>query len=309
MNAIIDIGTNTFHLLIGETDKQSTKIVYKNTIAVKLGEGGGISRKEIIPAAYQRGLDALLIFRKEINRYPVKSVKATATAAIRDASNGKQFVADVLTLTNIKIEIIDGLQEAFYIYEGAKAAKALNKQTSLIMDIGGGSTEFIICNQDGIFWKESYRLGAARLLSDFHKNDPLKAEDIQSIHSHFNKTLIELHQTLKQFLPTQLVGTAGSFDSYRDIILAKKKQDFRTENSILFTLDRQEFTALLTQLIQSSHQERKVLKGLIALRTDMILMASVLTQYILDISKIETVTTCTYSLKEGILFGNKPENI
>src|SRR5690606_26615874 len=262
------------------------------TIAVKLGEGGGISRKEIIPAAYQRGLDALQSFRDEIKKFPVKSIKATATAAVRDARNGRQFIKDVYNLTKISIEIIDGKQEALFIYAGAKAAKALNNQISLVMDIGGGSTEFILCDQESVYWKESYRLGAARLLADFHKHDPLKYEDIQSLHDHFQKTLRELEDAIKKFRPIQLVGTAGSFDSYRDITLAKKNVNVEAEDIILYDLEEGEFRQLLSQLIHSSHEERKQVKGLIELRTDMILMSSVLTRYILDLTKITKITAC-----------------
>ena len=90
--AVIDIGTNTFHLLIAQVDEdKNIQVIHKNTIAVKLGEGG-VNKGFITEAAYQRGIDALIQFRKELNDNGIKDVFATATAAVRDASNGQEFI-------------------------------------------------------------------------------------------------------------------------------------------------------------------------------------------------------------------------
>ena len=151
--AVIDIGTNTFHLLIAEIkENQEIKVIFKKTIPVKLGEGG-VEKGLIAEAAYQRGIDALIDFRKDLNQYQIKNIKATATAAVRDAANGKDFIDEALAKADIKITIIDGLKEAEYIYLGAKASGVLDQENVLIMDIGGGSVEFIIANDHQIFWK------------------------------------------------------------------------------------------------------------------------------------------------------------
>jgi exopolyphosphatase/guanosine-5'-triphosphate,3'-diphosphate pyrophosphatase len=297
MKAVIDIGTNTFHLLIGEVKDSKTEIIFKQTIAVKLGEGGGISRGEIIPTAYQRGLDAMAVFDKEIRKRNITPVKATATAAVRDAKNGSNFIEDIYQLTQINIDIIDGLQEAFYIYQGAKASGVLSQDKTLLMDIGGGSVEFIICNDQEIFWKNSFRLGAARLLSDFY-NNPLTAADLNLLDQHFVETLPLLLAALKEYQPKVLIGTAGAFDSYRDMILP---QSDTSNDPIIFDLEQPGFSDLLEKIIHSTHEERLQIKGLIPLRTDMILMASVLTRFILLTSGISEVKACAYSLKEGLL--------
>jgi exopolyphosphatase/guanosine-5'-triphosphate,3'-diphosphate pyrophosphatase len=299
--AVIDIGTNTFHLLIGKVIDQKVTILFKDTIAVKLGEGGGISKGEIIPAAYQRGLDTLKLFNTEIQKRNISVIKATATAAVRDAKNGKQFIQDVYNLTHIKIDIIDGQEEASYIYLGAKAAAALGKHSSLVMDIGGGSVEFIICNQQNILWKDSFRIGAARLLSDFYKNDPLLDEDIKQLNQHLDNVLSSLKEALAKYQPEELIGTAGAFDSYRDIILMEEYSNLNSE-IVLVPLNQDHFLELLNSLITSTHQERTEIKGLIPLRTDMILMSSLLCKYVLEESNIKKTTSCSYSLKEGLLY-------
>lgn len=299
MKAVIDMGTNTFHLLIGEVNNNPKEVIFRKTIPVKLGEEGGISRGEIIPTAYHRGIEALQEFREIINNYPVNNIKATATAAIRDAQNGANFIQDIFKLTQIKVDIIDGQEEALYIYRGALAANILSERTSLILDIGGGSAEFIIANNQEIFWKDSFRLGAARLLSDFYHSDPLNEMDLKSIENHLQNTLTSFFKAYNTFKPTELIGTAGAFDSYRDIILSAKEIDL---NLINYNFDFTEFIHLIDKLICSTHQERLLINGLIPLRTDMILMSSVMVKSLLNSTQITNVSASAYSLKEGLLF-------
>jgi len=298
LKAAIDIGTNTFHLLIGETVNGKLEITYKHTIPVKLGEGGGISRGEIIPAAYHRGLEALKYFKKIIDQFAVKEVKATATAAVRDADNGTDFIEDIYQLTEIKIDIITGKQEAEYIYKGAKAAGILTDEKTLIIDIGGGSTELIIANQSQIFWKESYRIGAARLLADFHKSDPISPEDMYALNRHLDQILIDFFKACEQYKPYILIGTAGSFDSFRDMILISEAKD----KLINYRFQKQQLTELLVRIIRSTHEQRSYMRGLIPLRVDMILMASLLVKFTLDRTQIGQIYSSSYSLREGLLF-------
>ncbi|MBD3750246.1 MAG: exopolyphosphatase [Sphingobacteriales bacterium] len=303
--AVIDIGTNTFHLLIAEITAEATiQVIYKKTIAVKLGEGG-VDKGFITDAAYQRGINALLDFRTQLDKFNIQKVKATATAAVRDASNGKDFMAEAKEKANIQIEIIDGLKEAEYIYVGAKAAGTLGHEKALIMDIGGGSVEFILCNQREIFWKNSFRLGAARLLAEYYTNDEaIKESVLKAIHQRFQNELVELFQVIQEHQPTELIGTAGSFDSYAEMMSLRTPQPFNHDTQKSYHFNLEDFNQLITEIISSSHQQRAAMKGLIPLRVDMILMASMLTQFIIERGNIQHVTTCTYSLKEGLLFSD-----
>lgn len=303
--AVIDIGTNTFHLLIATIDHdKNINVIYKNTIPVKLGEGG-VNKGFITPEAYKRGIAALISFRRALDDHGIKTVKATATAAVRGASNGEQFIDEALSKANIPIEIIDGLKEAEYIYAGAKGAGVLSVETSLIMDIGGGSVEFILCNQNEIFWKKSYLLGAARLLADYYQHEnAIDDSTITKMKEMFQQTLGDLQNEMGNKKPKNLIGTAGSFDSYANIIAVRDKHLFDASTTRSFTHQFDKFNNLLNEIISSNHQQRAEIQGLIPLRTDMILMASILTKFILKKSGIKEIITCTYSLKEGLLLVN-----
>ena len=142
---IIDLGTNTFNLLLAEVKEQNYTIFYKTKIAVKLGEGG-ITKGFIAQAPYKRGIKALTQYKAKLTEENITEFYAVATSAIRSAENGADFVNEVQDTLGILINVIDGDTEADLIYQGVKQAMNLEDSPKLIIDIGGGSTEFIIAN-------------------------------------------------------------------------------------------------------------------------------------------------------------------
>jgi exopolyphosphatase/guanosine-5'-triphosphate,3'-diphosphate pyrophosphatase len=141
--ALIDLGTNTFHLLITEIRDRDQLVEFgKYKAPVKLGEKGMPGGK-ITDAAYKRGITTLRDFKQVIDAAGVTTVLAFATSAIRSASNGKAFVDEVYQRTGIRIRVINGNEEASLIHEGVKNGVSLPKdEPVLIVDIGGGSVEF-----------------------------------------------------------------------------------------------------------------------------------------------------------------------
>jgi hypothetical protein len=128
----------------------------------------------------------------EKNRPDLSFLINAAQLIARSASNGAKFIDQVLSDTGIQIELIDGNREAELIYSAVSAAINLGSHTSLIMDIGGGSVEFIICNQEQIFWKKSYDIGAARLMNQFHHSDPISKSDMEDLQAYLNTVLEDL---------------------------------------------------------------------------------------------------------------------
>ncbi|MDQ4140147.1 MAG: phosphatase, partial [Bacteroidota bacterium] len=170
--ALIDMGTNTFHLLIAEIKPEGEpETLVKLKESVKLGQDG-ISLGAIAPDAVERALQTLTNFKVEIDKYDVSEVRAVATSAVRNAANGAKLTAAILKQTGIEVEVISGDREAELIYYGVKLALEIGSERSLIIDIGGGSVEFIICDGDTIFWKQSFEIGAQRLMDKFFINDP-----------------------------------------------------------------------------------------------------------------------------------------
>ncbi len=297
--AALDLGTNTFHLIIAEINQgQIQKIVLADQKHVKLGEGG-INNGKITEAAFERGLDALSAFSNVIRQNQVDIVKAVGTAALRTAVNGPDFIKAVKQKAGMQIEIIDGDREADLIYSGVRQAVQLD-QNSLIMDIGGGSVEFIFADARGIEWKKSYPIGAAKLMEMFHHSDPISGDDCKSIVAHLDAVLSDLFSFSSEYKPKVLIGSAGAFETFAELCQMKTANKLPAANES-FDFDSGQLGLIIKEILDSTHQERLTNEAILSVRKDMIVVAALLTQYIINKLKIESVKLSVYALKEGLL--------
>lgn len=299
--AVIDCGTNTFNLLVVEVDNNEFKKIIKTRIPVKLGENT-INSGYINEGAYQRGQDALAQFKIICDDLKVSQIYAFATSAIRDANNGDEFAKDASKNFNITIQIIDGNKEAELIYYGNRQAVPLSEKVSLIMDIGGGSNEYILCTKDQILWKQSFKLGAARLIDKFKPENPLKIETEKAMIGYLNSELLDLFEACRKFQPTELVGSSGAFDSIIEMIHGELNGEPFHENQLCYKVNLDNFNKIYDKVLGSTIEERKNIKGLIEMRVDMIVISCILIQYTLKSLNLNQLRVSTYSLKEGALY-------
>lgn len=298
--AVMDLGTNTFHLLIADKTGNGFAEILHLTEAVKLGEGGmkgGLIKAE----AFERGIKTMELFAEKIRLKEAWQVRAIATSAIRSTKNGQDFVNEVKNKTGIAIEVIDGLKEAQYIYQGVKAAGALSAEKALILDIGGGSVEFILCDEQQIFWKHSFEIGAQRLRQLFHQTDPITTGNKIKLNQYLEEQLQILFLSVKNQDISQLIGSAGSFETYAEMIEVEKGNLFDIHQIKTYNFLIDDFNKIAIWLQYSSHQERLAKKSIIPLRVDMIVVASLVTQFILKKLHISNLLMTPYSLKEGVL--------
>lgn len=299
--AVMDLGTNTFHLLIAEPDAENLfKEIRHEHVGVKLGEGG-INEGTIKPEAYERGVNTLITFHNLINDYQVTKVKAIATSALRSASNGQQFIDEVLQRAQIIIETISGDVEAGYIYKGVKASGCLSQANSLIVDIGGGSVEFILGSNSQIIYKQSFEIGAARLMAKFHQTDPIAHDEIAALNKYLDEKLVPLFAALANQPIQNIIGSSGTFETYAELVEIEKGNSFDLKKTKTYPFHIAELTATLNNIIRSNHNERAANQGIISVRVDMIVVASLLTQYLMYKLQINKVIMSAYSLKEGVL--------
>ncbi|PBQ33408.1 phosphatase [Sphingobacteriaceae bacterium] len=299
--AVIDCGTNTFNLIIIELldPKKYTK-VYSTRIAVKLGEGA-INKGYIARAAFVRGLDAIRIFKEKFEEHKVEHALAFATSAIRDASNGEEFVREIKQTFGIYIDVIDGNREAELIYFGIREAVKLGDHISLIMDIGGGSNEFILANAEKIFWKQSFNIGAARLLERFQHSNPITVEEKTAIDAYLTEQLQPLVKACEKFKPTELVGSSGAFESLIEMIHSELGGEPLTGDKTEYEPDLSSHFKITGLIKKSTLEERRNIKGLLPIRFDMIVISCIMVDHILNLLNLEKMRVSTYSLKEGAL--------
>ncbi|MCB9203499.1 MAG: exopolyphosphatase [Flavobacteriales bacterium] len=299
--AVIDLGTNTFNLLIVDFDQHGKfSTVFNTKMAVKIGEGAMI-KNLLQPEPMARGMAALSEYMRIIDQHKCDKTVAFATSAIRSTSNGGEFADNVQKELGLSINVIDGDEEAQLIYEGVDLAVKFEKEPMVIMDIGGGSTEFVIADETGVLWKKSYLLGISRILQMLEPSDPVTPSDIENLNNLLQEQLTELLANCEKFSVKTLIGSSGSFDSFFEMIMAEKGID-RLANSVVseeFNLD--ELQTLHQRLITYDYQTRKSIPGLVEMRVDTIHLASYFVQWVLEQCGLERLLLSSYALKEGVL--------
>jgi exopolyphosphatase / guanosine-5'-triphosphate,3'-diphosphate pyrophosphatase len=296
--AIIDMGTNTFHLMLATITSEGFIINYREKVPVKIGMGG-INEGYITHEGIERAVKAMKDFKITIQDARIENALAFGTSALRNAKNGEDVVKRIEAESGIKTQIISGIQEAEYIYNGARAAIDMGSEKSLIMDIGGGSVEFIIGNGTEIFWSHSFEIGGQRLLERFQKHDPIIKEEVEALFNFFKKELELLLTELKIHNPKTLIGSSGTFDTLSDIYCWRNNLPLNDTPETPFGMDA--FDDIYEELLNKHRAARMQIPGMIEMRVDMIVVACCLIKFLLSSHEFNTIRVSSYSLKEGVL--------
>lgn len=298
--AVIDCGTNTFNLLIADATPVEWNVIFQTKLPVKLG-AGGFEEQIILPSRFIRGLDALLCHASNVKNFNCDQVFAFATSAIRESANGADFITKAKQVTGIDIELISGDREAELIFDGVKQTFPDHfNELSLIMDIGGGSTEFIIADREKIYWKRSFLLGVSRIFDLVKPEDRLTDVDENYMKNLLQRELVPLKDALGQFQVKNLIGSSGSFDTILELYhhqSGKEVSDALPFNEIPFNA----FQKMHKWLMKSSLDERLQHKAIPGIRAEYMPLASFLIHEILELSKVKKMIHSAYSLKEGAM--------
>jgi len=301
--AIIDLGTNTFHLLIANIDeKEDFSVEEKFKEPVKLGEGG-ITKGKIGEAAFARGIKALKKFQKLIASKRCDEVRAFATSAVRSASNRAEFVKAAKEEAGMDIRVINGNEEAALIFEGVRNGVLIPPgEATLIVDIGGGSVEFIVCREGKAQLLRSLPVGAARMLEAIQPDDPLTSAGLDRTRRYLKEQVNGLLDELREFDIRFMVGSSGSFETLGSMIAMAKGDNLSAMNLNSYRFSDKDFRKVNKQIIRGNRSQRLKLPGMDPMRVDMIGMASLLIDLLLDELKVTKMMVSSYALKEGILF-------
>jgi exopolyphosphatase/guanosine-5'-triphosphate,3'-diphosphate pyrophosphatase len=293
--AIIDLGTNTFHLLIAE----DTKIIHEEKFPVRMGLGG-INQNIINEAGIERSLACLQRFAETCKALNATNIQAFGTSALRNASNGQAVADSIQKETGIPVTIISGDEEARLIYQGIRAGVPLGSAKNLLMDIGGGSVEFIIGNQIEIFWKQSLEVGGQRLVERFHQYDPIAQSELHALREYLTEALIPLKAPLSEHKPKILVGSSGTFETLSDIFCVRENIPNQKLPESPLTLAR--FYEIHKDLTGMTKAQRIAMPGMMVWRAEMIVVTCQLLHFLLNMHRFDEIKVSRYSLKEGVLF-------
>jgi len=292
--AIIDIGTNTAHMLIGVVSGgMLEKVLYKKRHYTFLGDGG---LEEVSQAALDRLWTALDDFSKSLSEHRCTSVHIVATEGLRSASNSTEIEERIVGHYGWPLSIISGIEESRLILEGVRQSKDLSRGNFLIMDVGGGSVEFIQCIDGEVLTQDSYPIGISRLYEKFHKSDPFKKSDARRMASYLDKVLKGFWDNIgSRNGQPELIGCAGTFEIFLD---SRVKHD---PNQAISTTSRDHLRELLRQVKEKDLHKRTLVPGIPANRAKYIVVALLLIEYVLDKLGGESFWVSKYALKEGAI--------
>lgn len=290
--AVIDLGTNTFNLLIAAVESTSFDVLFHDKIGVALGMGG-INEQKIADEATERALEALQHYKAKCDEFGVSEIRAFGTSAIRDAQNGKEFCELVHVKTGIEIKTISGLEEADLIYKGVKWSYDY-EQPAMIMDIGGGSTEFILADKSGVQKAMSLNIGVSRMYQQLQLSDPMTKEDVQTVENWLEK---HAEGKLDGVQCDILIGSSGTFETLHEFYFEKK---FPVSKECI-PMSVELLQKALFQIMHSSLEERQKNTFIIPIRQLMIPIASVKINWVLKKLGVKQLLISPFSLKEGAL--------
>jgi len=304
IRAVIDCGTNTFNLLIRDTHGQ--QYLHREKYPVRLGEDGQ-KEKTISPEAQQRAIKTLKKYKEQARNWNADSITLVGTAMIREARNGGDLVRAVKKETGLTLQVIDGQREANLILQGVQQAMPLPRESCLIMDIGGGSTEFIWLKAQKRQYLASFPLGSSLLLEKCRPSDPIKPAEIEEMENFIATALKPLLSRTRSGQPRTLIGSSGSFDTLAQMCALQFKTRPRQAAGRSYTFALPEYHKMARQMLAQNLEERLHTPGMIPMRADMIVPACVFINFIIDQMGIQTLLQCSYALKEGAFYSLENE--
>ncbi len=296
--AVIDLGTNTCNLLIAEYQDKDYQILYQGKEVVKLGKDG-IDKNLLTEDGLERAVLAIQKHQEKISRFNCNETLVLATSAIREASNKKWFQEKIESRTGLELTVISGEKEADLIFKGVKLAFEQIENHSLILDIGGGSNEFILTENDQPVWKQSFPLGMARIIEKFPPSNPISPDEINQITQYFDAGLDQLWKKLEQLRVSCLIGCSGAFDTVADLI---DRTDPGTKVRIRQEISPESFHQIYDSLIRSTTHERTAMKGMESIRIEMIVPSVIFIKLVIDRLQIKKIFQTDFALREGVLY-------
>ncbi len=298
--AVIDIGTNSIHMLMGEIHPNFTfEVIGREKEMTRLGDGT-MAKKRLSPVVMNRGLETIKKFHRLAQSKGIQKIIAVATSAVREAENGGDLVRQVLQETSIRIRVITGEEEGRLIYLGVKHSMELPEGNTLIIDIGGGSIEVMVVNAERILFLKSLKLGAARLHQLFLKNHHKKR--MKKLEKHIQKSLEEILVPIQTLGFSQTIGTSGTINNLATMSFFQSRRNSEESPPRDRTLKYEDLKTLYQTLMESTPESRAKMKGLDPLRQDLISSGAAVAYQLMKQLEIKSITFCDKAIREGMIY-------
>ena len=299
--AAVDMGTNSFHLIIVQVRKDGTfKIIDREREVIRLGFQKGKDLNVISEGEIEKAIDILTGFKK-IAKFYGAEMRAVATSAVREARNKDDFITEVYEATGIVVEAIEGTKEAELIYLGVMKALNVKKKRLLCIDIGGGSTEFLHGDKGLPIFAESVKIGAVRLSKKFFPEYHIFPENINRCEKFISEKILSKSNLHSHHQFDCVVGTSGTIIAAASIIYFRRNNEFaKSLNGFSFTA--RELYELTEDVLKcESPVDRLSIKGMEVKRADIIPAGLLILRKTFEVFNISEMTVSENALREGII--------
>ncbi len=298
--AAIDIGTNSIHMIIVKiTSKQTFDVLLQEKEMVKLGSGV-FANKKISNKAFAAGIETITRYVNLADQYGAEHIITAATSATREAKNGREFLDQLIQDIGLAPQMISGNEESRLIFLAVRKAIDIGQEYTMVIDIGGGSTEVVVGNKDNILFKSSMKLGVLRLLDKVGDVGVLNKATQDELREHIRQVASKIMKEAKSAGFTKVVGTSGSIRSLGEAVLAKQgKSIINTVNAEVIKL--KELEKIVKQLLELPADKRTEVAGISANRVDAIHLGGLLLVELLHLADTTQLTLSDASLREGLV--------
>lgn len=298
--AAIDVGSNSVHMIVAQCDPDGAiTTLWRMKEMVGLGRMSFPSRK-LSQESMDRAATALARFQQAAQQRQCEKIVAVATSAIREAENGGDFIMRIKQELGLYIRVISAREEARVIYLAVRHAMPLKDKPHLIIDIGGGSVEFIVGDERKAMVLESRKLGASRITAQFVNSDPISKDDQGKVLEHYDEVLSPLCATVLEHKPIRAIGTSGTLESIATLCDPLGASSNEDDHGML-VIERDRFEEVLAKLIDSDSKKRSNMRGLDDQRRDQITAGAMLVNEIFKRLGLRKIQICGSALREGIL--------
>lgn len=297
--AALDLGTNSFHLVVAEISPDGAmRTVAREKIMLRLGDEVGATGR-IGPAAAGRAIEAVTTLAEVARAQGSTKIVACATAAVREAENGAAIAGALGEAAACQIEVISGEQEARLIFRAVQASVDFDGQTALGIDIGGGSVEFAVGDQQTMLWAASVPVGVGRLTARFVDADPLPKKARRALDEHVRHLLEPAAAEAALHRPTLAIGTSGTLLAFARLAAARMGDEPASFDG--YRIGRDLMGDIAAELVGADAEARSHLSGIDDRRAGLMPAAAVLVAAILDVFDVTEMVVSTWGLREGIL--------
>ena len=296
--AAIDVGSNSIHMIVAQADADGAiTTLWRMKEMVGLGRMSFPSQR-LSDESMDRAITALARFQQAAQQRQCEKIVAVATSAIREAQNGGDFIQRCKRELNLYVRLVSAREEARLIYLAVRHAVPLGADPHLIIDIGGGSVEFIVGNQSSPLLLESRKLGAARMTAQFVHSDPVSEQDMAALMAHYDHALTPLARSIEELKPVKAIGTSGTLEN----LAAMSNPDTSSNgHDGPRVIERGRFEEMLQELVKSRAKDRAKFTGLDDQRQEQIIAGAALVSEIFKRLNLKRIHLCDQALREGIL--------